>query len=47
MFHPLDIFRTDPDGHVLWPGAVESFAAAMRVSRNWKDLRPVSTSKIK
>jgi len=28
MFRPLDIFRTDPDGHVLWLGAVESFAAA-------------------
>jgi hypothetical protein len=28
MFHPLDIFRNDPDGHVLWLGAVESFAAA-------------------
>jgi sarcosine oxidase gamma subunit len=28
MFHPLDIFRTEPDGHVLWLGAAESFAAA-------------------
>jgi hypothetical protein len=30
MFHPLDIFKTDPDGHVLWLGGVESFVAAKR-----------------
>ena len=28
MFHPLDIFRVDSDGRVLWLGTVESFAAA-------------------
>jgi hypothetical protein len=28
MFHPLDIFKTDPDGRVLWLGEIESFAAA-------------------
>jgi len=28
MFHPLDIFRTDPDGSVLWLGAAASVAAA-------------------
>jgi hypothetical protein len=28
MFHPLDIFKTDPDGSVLWLGAVASFVAA-------------------
>jgi hypothetical protein len=28
MFHPLDIFKTDPDGQVLWLCAVEDFAAA-------------------
>jgi hypothetical protein len=28
MFHPLDLFRTDPDGHVLWLGAAASFADA-------------------
>jgi hypothetical protein len=22
LFHPLDIFKTDPDGSVLWRGAV-------------------------
>jgi hypothetical protein len=30
MFHPLDIFKTDPDGHVLWLGGAESFVAAKR-----------------
>ena len=28
MFHPLDIFKTDPDGSVLWRGAVETVEAA-------------------
>jgi hypothetical protein len=28
MFHPLDIFETDPDGGVLWLGAAASVAAA-------------------
>jgi len=28
MFHPLDIFKTDPDGSVLWLGAAEDFVAA-------------------
>jgi len=27
LFH-LDIFKTEADGHLLWRGAVESFAAA-------------------
>jgi len=30
MFNPLDIFSTEPDGTLLWRGAVESFAAAQR-----------------
>ena len=34
MFHPLDIFKTDPDGSVLWLGAVESVVAAkLRIQR--------------
>ncbi|MCU1244014.1 MAG: hypothetical protein JWO71_4740 [Candidatus Acidoferrum typicum] len=28
MFHPLDIFKADPDGTVLWRGAAENFVAA-------------------
>jgi hypothetical protein len=28
MFYPLDIFKTDSDGSVLWRGAVETFVAA-------------------
>ena len=28
MFYPLDIFKTDPDGGVLWRDAVESVEAA-------------------
>lgn len=28
MFHPLDIFKTDLDGGVLWRGAVENVEAA-------------------
>jgi hypothetical protein len=28
MFYPLDIFKTDSDGNVLWRGAVETFEAA-------------------
>jgi len=28
MFHPLDIFKTDLDGSVLWRGAVENVEAA-------------------
>ena len=28
MFYPLDIFKTDSDGGVLWRGAVESVEAA-------------------
>ena len=27
-FHPLDIFKTDLDGSVLWRGAVENVEAA-------------------
>lgn len=30
MFQPLDIFKTDSDGSVLWRGAAEDFAAAKR-----------------
>jgi len=28
MFYPLDIFKTDSDGGVLWRGAAETFIAA-------------------
>jgi hypothetical protein len=28
MLYPLDIFKTDPDGSVLWRGAAETLAAA-------------------
>ena len=28
MFYPLDIFKADSDGGVLWRGAAEDFAAA-------------------
>ena len=28
MFKPLDIFKTDSDGSVIWRGAAETFAAA-------------------
>jgi hypothetical protein len=28
MFHPLDIFKTDSDGQVLWLGGITSFAGA-------------------
>ena len=28
MFHPLDIFKTDRDGEVLWLAAVKDFATA-------------------
>jgi len=34
MFHPLDIFKTDPDGQVLWLCAVEDFAAAKSCIEN-------------
>jgi len=30
MFQPLDIFKTDSDGSVLWRGAAEDFGAAKR-----------------
>jgi len=30
MFSPLDIFKTDPDGGVLWRGAAEDFASAKK-----------------
>ena len=34
MFQPLDIFKTDSDGSVLWRGAVESLVAAkLRIQR--------------
>jgi hypothetical protein len=28
MFYPLDIFKTESDGGVLWRGAAETFVAA-------------------
>jgi hypothetical protein len=28
MFYPLDIFKTDSDGGVLWRGAAETFVTA-------------------
>ena len=28
MFYPLDIFKTDSDGGVLWRGAAETLVAA-------------------
>jgi hypothetical protein len=28
MFEPLDIFRTNSDGSILWRGSVETLAAA-------------------
>jgi hypothetical protein len=28
MFYPLDIFKADPDGTVLWRGAAEDLVAA-------------------
>jgi hypothetical protein len=28
MFQPLDIFKTDSDGSVLWRGSAETWAAA-------------------
>jgi hypothetical protein len=28
MFYPLDIFKTDSDGSILWRGAAETFVAA-------------------
>jgi len=28
MFHPLDIFKTNPDGTVRWLGAAEDSVAA-------------------
>jgi hypothetical protein len=34
MFHPLDIFKTDPDGSVLCLGAAEDFAAAKAYIEN-------------
>ena len=30
MFSPLDIFKTDPDGGVLWRGAAKDFASAKK-----------------
>lgn len=30
MFSPLDIFKTDPDGGVLWRGAAEDFVSAKK-----------------
>jgi hypothetical protein len=30
MFQPLDIFKTDLDGGVLWRGAAENFVSAKR-----------------
>jgi hypothetical protein len=34
MFYPLDIFKTDSDGSVLWQGAAETLIAAkLRIQR--------------
>ena len=34
MFYPLDIFKTDSDGSVLWQGAAETLVAArLRIQR--------------
>lgn len=30
MFYPLDIFKTDSEGGVLWRGAAEDFVAAKK-----------------
>jgi hypothetical protein len=30
MFYPLDIFKTDSDGGVLWRGAAEDFVSAKK-----------------
>ena len=30
MFYPLDIFKTDSDGSVLWRGAAEDLVAAKK-----------------
>jgi hypothetical protein len=40
MFHPLDIFKTDPDGQVLWLCAVEDFAAAKSCIENLERSSP-------
>jgi len=41
MFYPLDIFKTDSDGSVLWRGAVESVEAAKaRIQGNQASDRP-------
>ena len=44
MFFPLDIFKTDSDGSVLWSGAAEDFVAAKDVSKNSHFLLQVNTS---
>jgi hypothetical protein len=35
MSHPLDIFKTDPDGSVLWRGAAETLVAAKAYIKKW------------
>jgi hypothetical protein len=40
MSHPLDIFKTDPDGQVLWLCAVEDFAAAKSCIENLERSSP-------
>ena len=30
MFHPLDIFKTDSDGGMLWRAAAEDFVSAKK-----------------
>jgi hypothetical protein len=40
MFHPLDIFKTDRDGEVLWLCAVKNFAAAKACVENLERSSP-------
>jgi hypothetical protein len=40
MFHPLDMFKTDPDSSVLWLGAVTSFVAAKARIENLEGSSP-------
>jgi hypothetical protein len=35
MFYPLDIFKTDSDGGVLWRGAAETWVAAKECIKNF------------
>jgi hypothetical protein len=47
MFYPLDIFKTESDGGVLWRGAAETLVAAkacIKKKKNSLSLPPVSIS---